>query len=340
MDSNTSQPDIVLVDGNNIGYAAMYVPAFARLAHNGFPTGAIHGAIASIFARMKARPKAVPVVFWDRSASWRHELMPEYKASRSATPEKLEIRMRYKQQLPITQQLLSAMGIPQVSCGESEADDLVGHACRELDESWQVECLSKDTDWWQALKSNVTWFPTDYDSPVRLQDLQNPEHRVTKNSGHFLSTDEYLECKALAGDDSDEIAGLDGVGLKTAAKIIRKHGSSIEHFWAKVDAGDLKPKGKTEEMIASTEARTIFRRNHRMMDWRQAPEIRRDLLAITCGAPHWALIEDLTQHFGLSKAARDAKTLLEPWEDGWGDGFEAVYRALHSDLCQPLVKRA
>ncbi len=335
---NTS-PDIVLVDGNNIGYAAMYVPAFARLAHNGFPTGAIHGAVASIFARMKARPQAVPVVFWDRSASWRHELMPEYKASRSATPEKREIRQRYKQQLPITQQLLSAMGIPQVSCGEAEADDLVGHTCREIDESWRIECLSKDTDWWQALKRNITWFPTDYDSPIRLEDLQNPDHRVTKNTGHFLSTDEYLECKALAGDDSDEIAGLDGIGLKTAAKVIRKYGSSIEHFWAKADAGEIKPKGKAEELIASESAREVFRRNHRLMDWRQAPEIRRDLLSITCGEPNWHEISNLTQQFGLTKAAAAAKSILEPWSNGWGQGFEAVYRALHSDMCQPLTKQ-
>lgn len=331
-------PHIVLIDGNNIGYAAMYVPAFSRLAHNGFPTGAIHGAVASIFARMKARVGAVPVVFWDRKATWRHDLMPEYKASRSATPEKLEIRQRYKLQLPITQMLLAAMGIPQVSCGESEADDLVGHVCREIDDSWMIECLSKDTDWWQALKDNVTWYPTDYESPVRLRDLQDPAHRVTKNSGHFLSTDEYLECKALAGDDSDEISGLDGVGLKTAAKIIRKHGQSIADFWKKVDAGEISPKGKTEELMASSEAREIYRRNHRMMDWRQAPEINRDLLAITCGKPQWDEIEQITQEFGLSKAAKDAKTVLQPWSEGWGDGFEAVYRALHNDMCQPLLK--
>ena len=263
--------------------------------------------------------------------------MPEYKASRSATPEKQELRARYKQQLPVTQMILSAMGIPQISCGESEADDLAGHICREIDESWRVECLSRDTDWWQALKANVSWFPTDYEAPVFLADLQNAEHRVAKKDGYFLSADEYLECKALAGDSSDEIPGLDGVGMKTAAKIIRKHGQSIHDFWRLVDDGSLKPKGKTEEMVASQASRDVFARNHRMMDWRQAPQIRRDLLAIVAGKTDWDELKGLTTDFGLSKVYRDSESLLAKWQGGWGNGFEAVYCALHNDLCQPLV---
>lgn len=335
---NDLRPDALLLDANSVGYAAMYVPAFSRLAHQGFSTGGIHGTMISLLARMRARPGATPFVLWDCKAEWRHNEWPGYKSNRSDTPEKVAIRQSYKLQTPVIRMFLSALGIPQVSCGLSEADDLAGHICRNMDTSWIIEFVTRDTDYWQSLADNVVWYSPIHKKQVTLADLSNPATEMLKTSGHFLSTFEYLQAKALSGDDSDCIPGVEGVGMKTATKIARTYGGSMEAFWAGVDDGSIKPKGVVAERVATHESRDIFYRNLRLMDWSKAPEIRRDLLSISYGKPNWDEAEGIANEYGLSKVLTDAKSLLNGLNGDWGCVSDAVYASLHSDLCQPVLK--
>lgn len=330
------KPDISLIDMNGIGYASMYIPALSRLSFNGFQTGGIHGSLISLFATMNRNPQAVPVVLWDRHAKWRHDMFPDYKGNRSNTPEKIAIRESYKSQVPFIQQIITALGIPQVSCGGLEADDLAGVICREIDPSWSIELTSRDTDWWQAIHNHVVWYSPGSKSHIDLSILADPANDL---ECHFLSTDEYLQAKALAGDTSDCIPGIEKVGLKTAVKIMREHGGSIEQFWEAVDSGAHVPKGVTPARLATPESREIFARNIKLMDWRKAPAIQPDMLALSAGKPDFQQALDLTQEFGLAKTLTHAKEVLKPWvAAGWGDGLWAVDRALNSHICQSLVK--
>lgn len=328
------KPDILIVDINGLGYAALYTP-MGKLSFNGFPTGGIHGALTSLLYRMGQRPGAVPFVVWDRKSHWRCEVLPEYKANRHVAPEKAALRESYRMQTPIIQLMLTALGIPQVSCGEAEADDLAGVICRGLPLSWLIEMVSRDTDWWQALAENVVWYSPVHKKQMTLADMNNP---ATENKdGNFLTTWEYLQAKALAGDTSDEIPGIEKVGLKTATKIMREHGGSIESFWALVDSGQIKPKGVVMERLANAQSREIYARNIRLMDWSKAPALRTNELALTAGRPDWKMAGEIADEFGLSKVLNHAREALKPW-DGWGVALHAVDAALNTHICLPVEK--
>lgn len=332
----TFKPDLSLIDINGLGYAAMYIPALSRLEVNGFSTGAIHGAMTSLFSNMARNPDAVPFVLWDCRATWRHESLPEYKGNRSNNPDKIAIRESYRKQVPIIQLLLGALGIPQISCGEAEADDVAGAICRNIHPSWLIELTSKDTDWFQSIAPNVVWHSPFLKRTVDLTLLANPDNGLS--DGHFFTPREYLHAKALAGDDSDCIPGIDGVGLATAVKIMRQHDGTIEGFWRDADEGRIKPKGVIKERLASTHSRDIYARNLKLMDWGRSPPMQTNLLSLTAGSPDWLEVQSITEEFGLKKAFTQARESMKPWQSrGWGQALWAVDAALNNQLCQQLV---
>ena len=121
-----NEPDLLLIDVNGLGYAAMYQPNLAKLEHQGFSTAALHGALMSVFMRMGELPKATPLVIWDGRAQWRHDMYPGYKANRKDDESKKAIRDAYALQVPWIQLILNRLGIPQVRCASAEADDIAG----------------------------------------------------------------------------------------------------------------------------------------------------------------------------------------------------------------------
>lgn len=332
------QADIQLIDINGFGYAAMYQPNLAKLAFNGVPTGGIHGAVASLLSALSQRPGAVPVVLWDGHARWRKELYPDYKGNRKGDPEKDAIREAYERQVPHIQMFLGLLGVPQVRCGSAEADDLAGVVCRELDPSWGVELVTRDTDWWQALREGVVWFSPMTKQRIGLADLADPDNGLP--DGHFISPREYICAKALAGDTSDNIVGIEKVGLKTAVKLMREAGGTIEQFWAAADAGAA-VKGVVAQRVASEESRQLYARNLRLMDWALAPALDTAQLALTAGEPDWASVEEFAADFGLSRVLSQAKSVLGAREgQSWRPALTAVDRALHYAHCQPLARAA
>ena len=296
--------DILLIDANSLGYSAMYQPALSRLEHNGMPTAALHGMMASMFARMNAFPSALPVVLWDGHAGWRHQVLPDYKSNRNSTPEKIEIRAQYRKQVPYLQQLLLQIGIPQIRHPELEADDLAGIICAGIEPSLRVEMVTKDTDWWQALRPGVRWFSPLNKATITLETLADP---VAMKGEHYLSTDEYLQCKALAGDTSDCIPGIEKVGMKTAAKIIREYGG-MDAFWARIDAG-MTVKGVVIERLATEISRKTYRRNLTLMDWRAAPDFDRSNLAAWHMEPDMDEFVHTCDNFKLTKVLSSARNL-------------------------------
>lgn len=313
-----TKPDILLFDMNGLGYAAMYQPNLAKLQHNGTPTAALHGALASLFSRMAEFPNALPVVVWDGRARWRNELYPGYKENRSDTPEKVAIREAYRKQVPYIQLLLLHLGIPQLRSGSAEADDLAGAICRELGGDFKMELVSRDTDWWQGLTRKIWWYSPLSKKVITFEDFTNPE--VGTNDGHFLTTDEYLKCKALAGDTSDCISGVEGVGLKTAAKFIRKYGSMAE-LWLRVDSGKESVKGSIMERLVTQETRDLYARNLQLMDWSRSPPLNTAEIAAFCLEPDYESFEQLATDFGLTRVISTAKKQSQQrahWTKPWG----------------------
>lgn len=150
----------------------------------------------------------------------------------------------------------------------------MGVICRRADPSWLIKLATTDSDWLQAVRANVEWYSVATGRIVTHTDLGDPDLVA---GGPFASVDHFIQAKALAGDPSDGIPGVDGVGIKTAARIIRDHGS-VEALWAKHDAGDP-IKGVILQRAAGHEYRSAYRRNLQMIDWRLAPPVGTDVEA-------------------------------------------------------------
>ena len=261
---------ILLIDGNNIGYASMYVPALSKLSHNGMQTGGIMGLAQSVMRIVKLFPGAVPVVLWDGHAAWRKDLCPEYKENRKDTPEKRAVADAWRQQQPWASALLMQMGVTQMRSHDAEADDLAGRLCMDrsaLEEYGvgHVTMVSGDTDWWQAISENVDWFTPITDKNMTLEMLDTDAAK----DGPYLGPDEYLLAKAIAGDSSDNIPGVPGVGIATAAKLLRLHGG-LEGIQQAVDSGTAKDK---KSLAVASMLETIVR-NRLIMDWKMSPSAK------------------------------------------------------------------
>lgn len=302
---------VLLIDGNNLGYASMYIPALMRLSHNGQQTGGMMGLVQSVIRVSGLYPSAIPVVLWDGHAQWRKDIHPEYKANRRDDPEKIAIADSWQQQQPWANSLLAMMGVIQCRSSEAEADDLVGHIVERLSEApedTRITMISGDTDWWQAIRYNVDWFTSITDKSMNLEKLNTEEAK----DGPFESPDEYLLAKCMAGDHSDNIDGVSGVGIKTAIKLLRQHGG-LEGISEAVLTG----KAKDKKSIAIHEARSLIARNQSIMDWRCSPELNPYSFGIYRQEPDFNGLVAQCQEFGLDKLA---KRLSE--ESEWASHLE------------------
>ena len=311
---------ILLIDGNNIGYASMYVPALSRLSHAGMPTGGIMGLAQSVMRIVKLFPGAVPVVLWDGHAAWRKELCPEYKENRQDTPDKAAVAEAWRRQQPWASALLLQMGVIQARAYDAEADDLAGRLCMDLsamDEYGidRITMVSGDTDWWQAISERVDWFTPITDKSMTLEKLRTDEAK----DGPFAGPEEYILAKTIAGDSSDNIPGVPGIGIATAVKLLRLHGG-LDGIRRAVESGSAKDK----KSVALAGLLPMIERNRRIMDWRLAPEGSESigLVRMPFDAEECQL---LCAEFGMDRLA---ERLSGEWMSD--DGFAAAFRYCES----------
>ena len=318
-------PNLLIIDVNALGYAAMHQPALARLSHNGEPTAALHGALMSIFSRLVEYPSATPIAVWDGHARWRKELFPGYKSNRSDKPEKIKIREAYIKQAAVIEELLRLLGIPQVRSESAEADDVAGVICRNIDPAWVIQLVTRDTDWWQALDERTSWYSPLTKTSLTFDAFIDPDRG--SSDGHFLSTQEYLNCKALAGDSSDTIPGLDKIGLKTAAKILREYGS-LDALLARAKAGEVFSGAALLKLLAPG-VKEMYERNLRLMDWKQAPPLDSSSVNAQFTQPDLEAFQRLADQYGLSRVATAANKLDLPaqralWLPAWTDTLRSL----------------
>lgn len=334
-------PDLLLLDANAMGYAAMYQPALTRMAHNGQSTGAIHGLCASIFRLSRLFPSAAPVVLWDGPARWRYGILDTYKNERSIDPEKRAIRESYGSQRAHLRQIFYLLGLMQVGHPDAEADDLAGVLVRALagrcanrllglDHSGRplrIMLVTTDSDWYQALGPCVDIFNPRVDTLITEQMLLNGEIKGVPG----LTPQQYIDAKCMAGDGTDSIEGAPDIGLVTGARVLIEHGS-FEALWARADAGETF-KGKRMQTLIAPQTRQVFARNRLLMDWRHAP--LPDQLAVNALTPDARSLADLLDSFGLSSISRQAQSLLD---DGTIERWRLLAPAIESNLNRYLSR--
>ena len=248
---------LLLVDGYSIMYRSHYAYAGKAMltAPDGTPTGAISGFFNSLFSVIdEYKPTNVCVTFDVHAPTFRHKLSADYKATRKPMPDEL------KAQMPVLKNILDLMGIARIEKETFEADDLIGTISRIASENGDKTFIySGDHDDFQLIDENV--------SVVLPQSGKGkpPRLLITKDvfeEMYGISPSAFIYVKALMGDNSDNIKGIDKVGEKTAFKLIQDYGN-IDNIYKNLDSikGALHNnlEGKEEHLELSLKLCTIDR---------------------------------------------------------------------------------
>ena len=245
---------IILVDGNNLIFRSYYATAYSgNLLKNskGFPTNALYGFIGMMHKILEEeKPEYIAVAF-DIGKNFRKEKYSFYKEGRKKTPDELHM------QEPYARKILKAMGIPYFELAPYEADDIIGTFAKmvEEDPDFIGTIVSSDRDLLQLV------------SPQLEMKLLKQKDYIRYNVESFqkdygIDPIKIIDLKALAGDASDNIPGVRGIGEKTALSLLQKYGS-LEGIYEHID----EIKGKTKEKLEvdkenafmSKEIATIFK---------------------------------------------------------------------------------
>ena len=202
---------LILVDGSSYLYRAFHaLPALVN--SKGQPTGAIYG-VVNMLKKLLAdyQPDHIAVVFDAKGKTFRDDMYPAYKATRSEMPSEL-----VKQIEPI-HQIIKAMGLPIVIVDGVEADDVIGTLAEQATTQGLHTVISTgDKDLAQLVNDKVTLINTMTNSTL------NPTGVVEKFG---VPPERIVDYLALVGDTSDNIPGVPQVGPKTAAKWLQQYGS-------------------------------------------------------------------------------------------------------------------
>jgi len=211
---------IYLIDGSSYIYRAYY--AIRQLSNSkGVATNAVFGFTNMLLKVVRdERPDHLAVIFDAKGPTFRKEIYPEYKANRSAMPEDL------RPQIPIIKQLVQAFNMPGLELEGFEADDIIATLARRFAErGMAVTVVTGDKDLMQIVNEQVRLLDTMKDQVVGL-----PE--VAERFGG--TPDKVVEVQALAGDSSDNVPGVPGIGEKTARDLIAQFGT-LENLLANID---------------------------------------------------------------------------------------------------------
>jgi len=206
-----TEKTIYLVDGS--GYVHRAYHAVRHLSTSrGLPTNATFGFTNMILKLLSDQePDWIAIVFDAKGPTFRHEMFEDYKANRPPMPEDLAV------QLPYIKQFVEGMNIPSLEMQGYEADDIIGTLARVAEKKgFSVIMVTGDKDFKQLVSPKTSiWDP--------MKNRSIDYAGLKKSSG--LEPAQWIDVMALAGDKSDNIPGVPGVGEKTALSLIGTFGS-------------------------------------------------------------------------------------------------------------------
>jgi DNA polymerase-1 len=241
-------PTLFLVDG----YALIYRAFFALLSRplttsHGENTSAAWG-VVNFLQRLKNdhHPDHIAWIL-DSGKSFRHEVFPDYKATRQKLNE--ELQADFDRGLDRIAQLLSAYQVPIVSVDGFEADDVIGTLARHgVDGGYQVVIVSGDKDFQQLVRPGVWLLNPGRGGPAQVEEHWVGVHNANERLG--VNPDRVVDYLALVGDSSDNVPGVPGIGDKTARDLVSEYGDLESILNA---APNVKGKRPREALLANPE---------------------------------------------------------------------------------------
>jgi len=228
---------LVLVDGSAVFHRGYHAIPHLSTAE-GVPTNATFG-FATIVLKMLADLKpAYAIVAWDKSSdTFRKKLYPDYKATRKKQPDDLYA------QIPYAREVTEALGLPWIELPNYEADDIIGTLGRQAERhGLETIIVTGDLDELQLIDKRTKVYTMRRGfTDTMIYDLEALKDR------YGVDPKQFIDLKALKGDASDNIPGVEGVGEKTARDLITTYGS-LDGVYEHV--GELK--GKLKERLEAS----------------------------------------------------------------------------------------
>lgn len=235
-----AQKKLLLIDGNSVAFRAFYA-LFRQLdrfvSPDGLHTNAIYTFKNMLDAILKqVQPTNILVAFDAGKVTFRTKMYQDYKGGRQKTPSEL------LEQMPVIRQMLADLGIKSYELKNYEADDIIGTLAKMgEDADYQVTIVTGDRDLTQLASEKTTVLITK--NGVGDTEAYTPEHMKEVNG---VTPTEFIDMKALMGDNSDNYPGVTKVGPKTASRLIQKYGS-VEELYQHVD--EMKKSKLKENLI-------------------------------------------------------------------------------------------
>ena len=236
----SEKPRLLLIDGSGYIFRAYFAlpPLTDKI---GTPVGAVFGFCNMLFKLAQDRPGEQMIVVFDKgSHSFRNDMYAEYKANRDEPPEDLV------PQFPLVRDAATAFGVPVVELEGYEADDIIATYARQAAADGRpVTVVSSDKDLMQLIGDGIEMF-----DPMKSKEIGRDE--VMAKFG--VGPEKVRDVLALAGDTSDNVPGVPGIGVKTAALLLEEFGD-LESLLE--GAETIKQKKRRENLIEYAELARI-----------------------------------------------------------------------------------
>ena len=237
-----------LIDGSGYIFRAYYaLPPLSRKS-DGLPTGAVSGFCSMLFKLLedarsdgsKNKPTHFAVIFDSARKNFRNEIYSDYKANRAEAPDDLAPQFEY------IRKSVEAFNLPSIELLNYEADDLIATYAKKITEAGaKVTVISSDKDLMQLVSNKVRLF-----DPMKSKVIGEKE--VIEKFG--VKPDQVIDVQSLAGDSSDNVPGVPGIGIKTASELINKY-NTLENLLKK--ASEI-PQNKRRETLLSNKDKAMI----------------------------------------------------------------------------------
>ena len=212
--------NLFLIDGSGFIFRAFYaIPLLTN--SQGIPINAVYGycnMILNIYEKFK--PEQMIVVFDTKKKTFRSDIYKEYKSNRTDPPEELI------PQFSIIRDATDALQIPRLEMDGYEADDIIATYTKQAEEKGvSVTIISSDKDLMQLVNKNTKMYDSMKDKFIGVKEVKEK---------FGVEPSKIIDVQALAGDRIDNIPGVSGIGVKTAAELINNF-NSLENVLAKVN---------------------------------------------------------------------------------------------------------
>ena len=251
MNSKKNKDHYYLIDGSGYIFRAYYaLPPLSRKS-DGLPTGAVSGFCSMLFKLLedarsdetKFKPTHFAVIFDSARKNFRNEIYKDYKANRTEAPEDLAPQFSY------IRKSVEAFNLPSIELTNYEADDLIATYVKKIiSVGATATIISSDKDLMQLVNDKIRIY-----DPMKSKIIGTKE--VKEKFG--VRPDQVIDVQSLAGDSSDNIPGVPGIGIKTAAELINKY-NSLDNLLKNLE--EIKQKKRKETLINNKDNAILSRK--------------------------------------------------------------------------------